>query len=53
MAAAEELAKMNMADITEEKAEGLKGTFEALGARVGKEDTEKRKERLGVLQVCW
>ena len=37
MAAAEELAKMNMAEITEEKAQELKATFEELGTRVGSE----------------
>ena len=37
VAAAEELAKMNMAEITEEKAQELKATFEELGTRVGSE----------------
>ena len=37
VAAAEELTKMNMAEITEEKAEQLKATFEELGTRVGSE----------------
>merc|ERR1711915_926168 len=34
---AEELAKMNMAEITEEKAHELKSFFEALGVELGKE----------------
>ena len=37
VAAAEELTKMNMAEITEEKAEELKATFEELGTKVGSE----------------
>ena len=35
VAGAEELAKMNMAEMTEEAAEGLRGMFEELGTRVG------------------
>ena len=35
VAGAEELAKMNMAEITEEKAEELRAMFEELGSRVG------------------
>jgi len=41
VAGAEELAKMNMAEITEEKAQELKSMFEELGVRVG---TEAGKE---------
>jgi len=37
VAGAEELAKMNMREITEEKATELKSVFEALGVKVGKE----------------
>ena len=37
VAAAEELTKMNMAEMTEEKAEQLKATFEELGTKVGSE----------------
>ena len=35
VAGAEELAKMNMAEMTEEAAEGLREMFEELGSRVG------------------
>ena len=51
MAAAEELAKMNMAEITEEKAEQLKATFEELGSRVGSE-AGQRHWTLDIIMQC-
>jgi len=50
IAAAEELAKMNMAEITEEKALALKAHFVELGARVGK-DAGGRAGEAAVLDV--
>ncbi len=47
IAAAEELSKMNMAEITEEKAAALKGHFIELGAKVGKETGTKAGEAAG------
>ena len=47
IAAAEELSKMNMAEITEEKAEALKGRFIELGAKIGKESGSKAGEAAG------
>ena len=48
IAAAEELSKMNMAEITEEKAAALRGHFVELGARVGKETGTKAGEAAGI-----
>ena len=48
IAAAEELSKMNMAEITEEKAMALKGHFQELGARIGKETGTKAGEAAGI-----
>ena len=48
IAAAEELTKMNMAEITEEKAAALRGHFVELGARVGKETGTKAGEAAGI-----
>ena len=47
IAAAEELSKMNMAEITEEKAMALKGHFMELGTRIGKETGTKAGEAAG------
>jgi len=47
IAAAEELSKMNMAEITEEKAAALKGHFIELGAKIGKESGAKAGEATG------
>jgi hypothetical protein len=47
IAAAEELSKMNMVEITEEKAAALKGHFVELGAKVGKETGTKAGEAAG------
>ena len=47
IAAAEELSKMNMAEITEEKAVALKAHFVELGTRIGKETGTKAGEAAG------
>ena len=48
VAGAEELAKMNMAEITEEKAQELRAMFEELGTRVGAEAGEAAGKDCGL-----
>ncbi|QQP41753.1 Protein lethal(2)essential for lifelike, partial [Caligus rogercresseyi] len=48
IAAAEELAKMNLVELTEEKAMALKGQFAEIGNRVGKDAGEKAGAEAGM-----